>query len=134
MDYIICCFLLLGIVFTNPFGDAIRDNGNKRLQKRIEIVTYLLFFLLIYFYSRSFNSIVCFGVGYTFLRAGLHNFIYNFSKRPVLPWYYSGGTCGFDDFENLISQHGQRKGVILLGRIIYFLISPFFFYLAYQNF
>ena len=84
-EIVIILILLIGIVITNPIGDAIRDNGNKRLQKNIEILTYFLFWVIIYFLTKNLTFVMCSGISYLFFRIALHNMFYNLSRRPKLP-------------------------------------------------
>ena len=109
---IIILISLLAIVALNPIGDAVRDNGNKRLQKTLEGIRDLVILFLFWWVTRDTLLSIGIGVILFALRIGIHNLIYNMSRRPRLPWYFTGTTSASDDVE---SKMDKRK--VLVARI-----------------
>lgn len=127
----ILLILLIGIVILNPVGDAIRDNGNKRKQKNLEILRDFLFFLIIAIVSRQFTFFVLSGISYLIIRISIHNPAYNFTRKPRLPWYYTGTTSLSDDLER--KYLGEKSILKLIIRILAFLFGVFIFYLGVKS-
>lgn len=127
LKLVIIIIALIGVVILNPLGDAIRDNGNKRLQKSIEILRDFLFFVLIGVYSANLTLFILLGLSHLSLRIAFHNVTYNLTRKPKLPWYYVGTTSKSDDIEKMIN-----KKVVLISRISSFGFSILLFWLAFK--
>ena len=115
------------IVTLNPLGDAIRDNGNKRLQKTIEIFRDIAFFILIFIAPKTLTFVICFALAYLAFRIAFHNVVYNLSRKPRLPWYYIGTTSISDDVESKIN-----KVEVLIYRIISFVFGIVILWISFK--
>jgi hypothetical protein len=127
-------FCMFSIIFLNPYGDAIRDNGKKEKQKRIEGITYLAFALSMFFFMcygtlyssdmrGNFNMILLLMISYTLLRLSIHSIIYNLTLSPKMPWYHLGKTSSVD---RMLSEFDKKSlaityiGAGILGLIVLF--------------
>ena len=117
---------LLTIVLVNPIGDAIRDNGNKRLQKMFELLRELATWLLIYAVTGNLTLAICGGLSHLFYRVALHNLAYNLTRK--LPWYFTGSTSKSDEIEAKMD-----KWNVLAARIVSFLFACLLLWLALKN-
>jgi hypothetical protein len=129
IDFGIIFLSLIGFTLINPIGDAIRDSGNKKLQKRLEVGRDFLIFVILYILTKNHQFVVCFGLSYFFYRVSLHNLSYNRSHTPKLPWWHTGTTSDPDIYEQQLRENTNIT-VILISRIATFLFASFLFYLA----
>ena len=122
---------LIGIVLINPIGDAIRDNGNKKGQKKIELIRDFLFFAIVAIVSGQLTFVVCAGVSYLAIRTSIHNLAYNLSRKPKLPWWYAGTTSEPDEFERKYLE--DRKVLTIILRVFSFAFGIFILYLGVKS-
>lgn len=118
---------LLTIVLINPIGDAVRDRGNKRLQKRLELLRDVATWTILFAVTEALTFVVCGSLSHLFFRIAFHNLAYNFTAGK--PWYFTGTTSTSDLIESKMD-----KIEVLIARIVSLAMAIFLLFKAIQHF
>lgn len=120
-------FLLVAVLL-NPIGDAIRDNGNKSMQKNMEALRDMFILAFLHTFHHNWLWTITAGGIYLNLRLALHNLAYNLVAD--LPWWFVGSTSLTDDVEAQVLK-SFSKWQILFARALCLCMAGFLFWLGF---
>lgn len=121
---------LILIVILNPLADAIRDNGNKKRQKNLEILRDFMYFVIIFLLTFNLDFTLMLGAAMFFIRYAVHDIIYNLTRG--LPIDYIGTTSSTSNPSKKIRDYAGFRRYIGI-KIFSFLLGLLCLYIAIVN-
>ncbi|NJL73897.1 MAG: hypothetical protein HC892_01490 [Saprospiraceae bacterium] len=102
---IILAFALSSIVL-NALADGYNDSNKKEIGHFFAFLSIFSFVLMPICYHIDTFEIVKYLVGYTFIRFGIFDLVYNITRD--LDYYYIGNTSFVDKFLKLLKLHDSN--------------------------